>query len=197
MRAEVALHGPRTAAVMLHPPPGRWPARERADRLALALGGAALGARYARPSRWEPYRDQLAALATGVAAAGDGPVPGGLVRLDALGPVGPLEVVPWQGPGRLAVDLVVVDAAGGPSPRLPERPADPGPALEVAVLALLLATAVDVDEDRLALAFGIEGMLGWYRDSDRLAAPRDALAYALGHAGARLREVGRALPPGA
>jgi hypothetical protein len=196
VRAEMALHGPRRAAAQLHPRPGRWPEHERADRLAIGLGTLALAARFTTPNRWEPFRATLAPLAEGIASSGSGALPGDLVWLDALGPVGRLAVVPWEGPGRLGVESDLIDSPAGPVPRLRVRPKEAGPGLEIAALALVVALAVDVAEDRLALALGIEGLLAWHRDSDRLAPPRDALMFALSHAGGRLREAGRSLPPG-
>lgn len=196
VRAEIALHGPRRVAALLHPAPGRWPGHEREDRLAIALGTAALAARHATPARWEPYRDLLAPLARGIAAAGRAPLPGDLVRLDGLGPVGPLAVVPWEGEGRLAVETDLIDSPRGSVPRLLVRPREAGPGVEIASLGLVIAVAVDALDDRLALALGLEGLLAWHRDSDRLAPPRDALAFALAHADERLGEAGRALPPG-
>jgi hypothetical protein len=196
VRAEMALHGPRRVAALLHPAPGRWPDHERGDRLAIGLGTLALAARFTTPNRWEPYRDTLAPLAHGIAAAGDGSLPGDLVWLDALGPVGRLEVVPWEGPGRLGVETDMIDSPRGFVPRLQVRPKEAGPGMEIASLGLLIAIAVDAVEDRMALALGIEGLLAWHRDSDRLAAPRDALMFALAHADERLREVGGSLPSG-
>ncbi len=196
VRAQIALHGPRRAAVLLHPAPERWPDHEREDRLAMAVGGLAVAARHTTPTRWEPFLSLLPPLARGIAAAQDGIVPGGIVILDPLGPVGALDVVAWEGPGRLGVEMELVGSAVGPVPRLTVRPREAGPGMEIAALALAIAVAVDSDEDRLALGLAIEGLVAWHRESDRLNPPRDALAFALGHAGARLQEVGRVLPVG-
>lgn len=197
VRAEVALYGPRRAAALLHPADGRWPAHEDADRLALGVGMAALAAHRASEARWEAYRDALARAATGIAAAGREPLPGDLVALERLGVAGPLAVVPWEGPGAARVEAELLATRGGLVPRLAGAPATAGPAKEIAALALLVALAVDADtEGRLALALGVEGVVAWFRQSDRLAASRNALAFALAHAEERLSETGRSLPPG-
>lgn len=196
VRAEVALHGPRRAAVLLHPADGRWPGAERADRLAVGLGTAALASRAAPPPRWEAYRAALVTLAARVARSAPGPLRGDLVDLTALGQSGLLQVVPWEGEGRLRVETEVVTSSSGLVPRIVDRPDEAGPALEIASLALLIALAADADEDRLALALGIEGLMAWHRESDRQAPPRAALTFALAHAEDRLREAGRTLPPG-
>ncbi|MBY0396861.1 MAG: hypothetical protein K2X91_10400, partial [Thermoleophilia bacterium] len=70
-------------------------------------------------------------------------------------------------------------------------------AVAPAALALLVALGADAGaDDRLRLALGVEGLVAWYRDSARSTPPRHALAFALDHAGRRLAEAGRALPPG-
>jgi hypothetical protein len=196
VRAEVALHGPRRAAVLLHPADGRWPESERADRLAVGLGTAALASRAAPPPRWEAYRAALVTLAARVARSPAGPLRGDLVDLTALGQSGLLQVVPWEGEGRLGVETEIVTSSSGLVPRIVDRPDEAGPALEIASLALLIALAADADEDRLALALGVEGLMAWHRESDRQAPPRAALTFALAHAEDRLREAGRTLPPG-
>jgi hypothetical protein len=196
VRAEVALHGPRRAAVLLHPADGRWPESERADRLAVGLGAAALASRAAPPPRWEAYRAALVTLAARVARSPAGPLRGDLVDLTALGQSGLLQVVPWEGEGRLGVETEIVTSSSGLVPRIVDRPDEAGPALEIASLALLIALAADADEDRLALALGVEGLMAWHRESDRQAPPRAALTFALAHAEDRLREAGRTLPPG-
>jgi hypothetical protein len=196
-RAEVAFYGPRRAAVLLHPAEGRWPAHENADRLALGVGTAALGAQNAPEARWAAYRDALARTAAGIAAAGSDPLPGDLVPLDALGVRGPLAVVPWEGPGTARVVSEVIGTRGGLVPRIADAPGTGGPAREIAALALLTALAADaLADERLALALGVEGVVTWFRDSDRRAAVRNALAFALAHAQGRLAETGRSLPPG-
>ncbi len=197
VRAEVALYGPRRAAAMLHPSRGRWPEHEGADRLAIGVGMAALGAHQSPEARWTAYREALVRAATGMVGAGDDPLPGDLVPLEGLGVAGTLAVVAWEGPGLARVEAELLAPRGGLVPRLAEAPRTSGPAREIAALALLVALAVDGDADaRLALGLGVEGVVAWFRESDRRAPPRNALAFALAHARDRLRETGRSLPPG-
>lgn len=197
VRAEVALYGPRRAAAALHPAAGRWPAHEAADRLALGVGAAALPAQTASDDRWRAYAKVLRGAATGIVHAGDGDLESDLVPLEGLGTPGDLAVVPWEGEGRAMVTFELLSSRGGPVPRVAGEPDGSGPTREVAALALLVALAVDGGaQERLALAFGIEGVLAWFRESDRRAPPRNALGFALSHADARLRETGRTLPPG-
>jgi hypothetical protein len=189
--AEVALHGPSRAAVRLHPAPGRWPAHEAADRLNLGVGLVALAAGSSPEARWPAFRDALAVLAARLAGAPAGPLPDDLVDLRPLGGPGGLDVVPWEGPGRARVEVQLLGSAAGPVPRFADRPKQSGPFAEVAAMALLIALSVDREEDRLPLALGTEGVLAWFRESDRRAAPRNALAFALAHADGRLRQAGR------
>jgi hypothetical protein len=197
VRAEVAFYGPRRAAALLRPADARWPAHEDADRLALGVGMAALGAHNAPDVRWTAYREALTRVATGIAAAGADPLPGDLVPLERMGVSGVLAVVPWEGPGAARVVGELLGTRGGLVPRIAEAPGTGGPAREIAALALLVALAADADADvRLALALGTEGVVAWFRDSDRRGASRNALAFALAHAKGRLGEAGRALPPG-
>lgn len=195
--AEVAIQGPARAAVMLHPAPGRWPAHEPADRLALGVGLIALAAAAGSDARWLAFRGVLADAASRLAAAPPGPLPGDLADVRPLGGPGPLAVVPWEGPGRARVEVRLLASRAGPVPVLADRPAAAGPFAEVAALALLIALAADREEHRLPLALGAEGVIAWFRESDRRAAPRNALAFALAHADGRLRQAGRpGLPVG-
>ena len=197
VRGEVALYGPRRAAAMLHPGEGRWPGHEAADRLALGVGAAALGAFNSSERRWEAYRDALARASTEIVAAGDGLLPGDLVPLERLGVPGVLTVVPWEGPGAARLIVELLESRGGLVPRVAEAPATSGPAREIAALTLLVALTADAGADaRLALALGVEGVVAWFRESDRRAPPRNALAFALDHAKGRLEGAGRSLPPG-
>lgn len=197
VRAEVALYRPRRAAALLHPAGGRWPDHEAADRLAIGIGMAALAAHQLPQPRWEAYRDLLGAVATRVAAAGAESLPGDLVPLERLGLSGALAVVAWEGDGAGRVEAALLGTRGGLVPKLIDSPREPGPLKEIAALALLVALAADADESgRLALALSVEGLLAWFRESDRMSAPRNVLIFALAHAGGRLREVGRALPAG-
>jgi hypothetical protein len=197
VRAEIALYGPRRAAALLHPAEGRWPAHEAADRLALGVGAVALGAQNAPDERWLGYRAALTHASTGIAAAGSGPLPGDLATLEPFGVPGALAVVPWEGPGAARLVVEILPARGGLVPKATDAEGMSGPARGVAALALVLALAADADaEARLDLALGIEGVVAWFRESDRRAAPRNALAFALAHAADRLAESGRSLPPG-
>ena len=181
--------------MLLHPAPGRWPDHETADRFALGLGLVALAAFGTAEPRWEAFRGTLAQFATRIAAEA-GALPGDLVALDRLGVPGPLAVVAWEGPGRARVDAHLLSTRGGLVPRLADHPDEAGPLKEIAALALLVALAADADPDRLTLALGIEGILAWFRESDRLSAPRNVLGFALAHARSRLAESGRSLPGG-
>ncbi len=195
-RAEIALHGPRRAAVLLHSAPGRWPEHETADRTALGLGLVTLAAHGSAEPRWEAFRAILVQLATRIAASPAGPLRGDLVPLERLGLPGELAVVAWEGPGRARVEAHLLSTRGGLVPRLADHPQEAGPLKEIAALALVVALAADADPDRLALALGIEGILAWYRESDRLSPPRKVLVFAMAHARARLAESGRTIPIG-
>ena len=155
----------------------------------------ALAAHGSPDSRWEAFRGCLADLARRVAAA-EGPLPGDLAPLERLGVPGALAVLPWEGPGLARLEAHLLATRGGLVPLLAHQPDEAGPHKEIASLALLIALAADAVPDRLALAFGIEGVLGWYRDADRLSAPRNALGYAVAHARERLAGAGRPLPAG-
>ena len=195
VRAEVALYGPRRAAALLHPGDGRWPEHEARDRLMVGVGLAALAAFRMTELRWMPYRDALATLATRLARTEPGPLPGDLAPLDGLGQSGLLSLVPWEGPGRENVEAEIVPTHAGPVPRMSKEPESAGPVKEIAAVALLVALAADAGpDDRLALALGIEGLLSWFRESDRGFPSRNALAFALAHMDGRLRESGRAQP---
>lgn len=193
---EIALHGPRRAAVLLHPAPGRWPEHESADRLGLGLGLVALAASGTAEPRWEAFRAILAQLASRIAGTEREILPGDLVPLQRFGVPGALAVVAWEGPGRGRVEAHLLETRGGLVPRLVDHPEEAGPLKEIAALALLVALAADADPDRLTLALGIEGILAWYRETDRLSPPRNVLNFALAHAAGRLAESGRSLPAG-
>jgi hypothetical protein len=192
VRAEVALYGPRRAAALLHAAEGRWPEHEERDRLTVGVGMAALAAYRMLDPRWVPYREALATLATRLARADAGPLPGDMAPLDGLGQSGLLILVPWEGAGRENVEVEIVSTHAGLVPRMTKEPESAGPVKEIAAIALLVALAADaLPDERLALALGIEGLLSWFRESDRLFPTRNALAFALAHADGRLRESGR------
>lgn len=191
-RAEIALYASTRAAVLLRPAEGRWPDHEAADRLALGVGAVALAAHRLPEPRWHAYRDTLAGLATAVAGAASEPLPGDLAPLGRLGVGGFLAVVPWEGPGPGRVEVALLEASDGLVPRLADARGGPGPVREVAALALVVALAAGADaEARLDLALGVEGVLAWFRLTERLSPSRDAMRFALGHAADRRREAGR------
>jgi hypothetical protein len=193
-RALVTLYGPAKAAVLLEPGAGRWPEHERADRLRLGVGMAALATNRMAERWWEHFRAGLVAFATGVARA-EGDLPADLVSLEGISTHGPLVVVPWDGPGRSELTAELRAAPVGPVAALGGDVVKSGPGLPTGALALLVALAVDADADgRLALALSIEGLVGWYGESHRLVAPRNAVTFALAHAVARLDDVGRDVP---
>jgi hypothetical protein len=193
-RAQVALYAPDRAAVLLEPVGPRWPEHERADRLRLGAGLAAI-ANQRLDGRWsDAYRDTLVAVAE-AASATTTPIPGDLVPLAPFGVRGVLQVEPWTGSGRTQVVAELAPSAVGPVPVLRKGPPRGGPVTAICALALLVALAVDADDEgRLALALTVEGLVGWYTESHRLTAPRNAVAYAIAHASARLEEAGRSLP---
>jgi hypothetical protein len=181
--------------VVLEPADGRWPEHERGDRLRLAVGLAALAANRIARRWWDPFREALA-TAGGTVAATEGALPAGIIDLSPLGGRGPLAVVPWEGPGRHEVVAELTRAPVGPVPVLRRGGDRVAPTAAIGALALVLAVAVDADaEGRLALGLALEGVVGWYRESHRLTAPRNAVGYAIAHAAARLEEAGRPVPP--
>ena len=196
VRARVALHPPARAAVLLDAAEGRWPEHERADRYGIGIGFAAIASNTTNERRWPALRDSLERVAAGVVAAGDGHLPGDLIPLDAFElPGGNLRIDEWDGPGRTEIEVELVKAPGGLVPRLSSDPKTGIPAIELGALATLVALAADMSgEERLDLAFGIEGLLAWLRDAHRGSPPRHGLAFANAHADERLREIGRTLP---
>jgi len=193
----VAFYGPSRAAVLLEPAAGRWPDHEPSDRLAIAVGVLAHLAQRSDGAGWAAASGLLEQVARALAAAEDGPLPGDLVPLEPLGLRGVLAVVDWAGPGRPTVRAELTAAAVAPAVVLRDPPPRGGPTLPAAALALLVALAASSGAaDRLALAFAVEGVLGWYRHSHRLTAIRQASSFALVHVAQRLTEAGRPLPPG-
>ena len=176
----------------LAPEPGRWPEHASADRLTLGTGMAAVAAARVPGSYWDSSRDALRRLAEGLTTADPGPLPGDLLPLGGFGRGNAvLSIVPWNGVGMTRISTDVVISRAGPVPRLRSRDGGAGPALALAALALLLALAADDDRDgRVALGLGVEGLLSWYRESNRAGSPRLPLAFALEHVRARLREGG-------
>lgn len=196
LRAEIAFYGPLRTAVRLHPAPGRWPANEADDRLTISAGLAAIAGHKSPDTRWSAFRTALVELAKGINHASAGPLPGDLLSLDELGAAGDLVVVEWQGEGRALVEADLVKARAAIVPTLRRSPDEAGPFREVAALALILSQAEDADaHERLRLALAVEGIIFWFRDSDRRAPPHNALAFALNHVEVRLRERSEGIHP--
>lgn len=189
LSAEIVFYGPVRTAVRVTPGHGRGPEHEADDRLALVIGLASLAANKAPDNRWPALRTSMVALAKGINQAAPGPLPGDLVPLDELGAQGDLVVVEWQGEGRARVEAQLIKARAAQVPHLAKTPDEAGPFREIATLALAMAMAEDAPaHERTRLALGLEGVVFWFRDSDRRAPPRNALAFALNHVEVRLKE---------
>ena len=189
LSGEILFYGPLRTAVRTHPAAGRGPKEQADDRLALVISLAALAANKAPDNRWPPLREAMVDLAKGINQAPPGPLPEDLVPLDQLGARGDLLVVDWQGEGRARVEVQVVKARAAIVPHLAATPDEAGPFREIAALALALAMAEEADaHERTRIALGLEGVVFWFRDSDRRAPPRNALAFALNHVEVRLEE---------
>ena len=110
------------------PPTAAGRSRERADRLAVGLGTAAPRVARGAPAAVggvprgprHPRRPRRALPAPG-------PLRGDLVDLTALGQSGLLQVVPWEGEGRLGVETEIVTSSSGLVPRIVDRPDEAGP----------------------------------------------------------------------
>lgn len=106
-------------------------------------------------------------------------------------------MVGWEGEGRVEIGVSLSVTRAGLVPYLEAPSSPPGPSREIAGVALAIALAADAAADpdgRLAIALGIEGVLAWFRESDRRTHPRHAVTFALAHAQDRLREAGRPVP---
>lgn len=189
LSAEIIFYGPLRTAVRVTPGPGRGPEHEADDRLGIVVGLAALAANKAPENRWPALRTSMVDLAKGINQAPPGPLPEDLVSLDEFGAQGDLLVVDWQGEGRASVEVQLTKARAAIVPYLARTPDEAGPFREISVLALALAMAEDAPaHERTRLALGLEGVVFWFRDSDRRAPPRNALAFALNHVEVRLKE---------
>jgi hypothetical protein len=196
VRAEIAFYGPARTAVRVTPAPGRWPDAEADDRLTLATGLAAVAGHKSPDTRWPAFRTAMVELAKGINQAPSGPLPGDILSLDELGATSDLVIVEWQGEGRALVEAELVRARAAVLPRLGAHPDEAGPFREIAALALILAEAEDADShQRLRLALAVEGLIFWFRDSDRRAPPHNALAFALNHVDVRLHERSEGIHP--
>lgn len=197
--ATVGVHSPGRAAVAITAAEGRWPTRQVADRIALAIGAAGMAAGPMQPDRWSAFQSTLVDAAGGIVRAGDGDLDADLVRLDGFAGAGILRIGGDPAGAEVTVGFELVSAMGNQAVvRLDRTSRNASPsAAAVACLAQVLALAEPSDaDDRLALALAIEGLVAWYRESDRRAAPRMGLQFALVHAADRLRSAGRTVPPG-
>jgi hypothetical protein len=193
---EVALHPPTGAAVTVLPAPGRDDGQVDRDRLELLVGLAALAVGDTSQARWPALREGLARLAGGIVAAGSEELPTGLVPLEPFGGRGHLALVSAGAHSDWVTRADVISGAAGTVPRLRSRPDHPGPSVELSALAAPLAVArMAGREERLAIGFGLEGLLAWHREADRRSPPYKALAFATAHMDGRLAELGLAWPP--
>ncbi len=103
--------------------------------------------------------------------------------------------MPSAGPGDLRVKLRLTRSPVGPSPSLVDRSAGiQSLALAMEALALVGLEGAP-DDERLAAALAVEGVLAWFHDaSPGHRPPAQAMGYALAYAAARLEGAGRAAP---
>ena len=191
------LYPPNRVAIRVEGKLGRWPEFEDGDRLTMAVGFCALAAAKTAASRLEPLKESFRNVATAIAQTQTGALASDVAPLDVFSAPGMLEVVEWHGPGQVEIEADLVGSAAGRTPRIRTEPKTSGPTREIAALGALIATANHADPDlRLSLAFGVEGMLAWYRQSAASSSAKDVLTFAMAHAGERLDEIGRSLPAG-
>jgi hypothetical protein len=194
---EIALHPPTGAAVTVQAAAGRDDRQVDRERLELLVGLAALAAADTPEARWPALRDGIARLANGVVAAGTEGLSPELVPLEPFGGRGHLALVSAGARSDWVTRADVISGAAGTVPRLRSRPEQPGPSVELSSLAAPLAVARMAGRaERLAIGFGLEGLLAWHREADRRSPPYKALAYATAHMDGRLAELGLAWPPG-
>lgn len=176
-------------AVTFAPAPGRWPERERVDRLVMPAGIAALALARAADAVFDRVHAALRRIATTVASL---PTDDPEERVGAMTGLRlePLIMTPER---RVVVQLL--KSRLGPVPTTGSA-GHPSTLLAIAAgAALAVSTAPSPAEVRLAAALTLEGLLGWYREADPyLQPPQQAVAFALRHADARLAEQGRPSP---
>lgn len=196
---EVALHRAACASARVVGPQEQHPVDPgQAARAALATAALAYHRVFdARRSGLEECLVELAQSSAGLSADHEA------VRMVHLGPLGVsdfLVLEAWESqPARGRVVVEIVAGRGDRLvPRLAEAPDFAGPSVEVAALAAIqhVAGCYGDGDLRLALALGIEGVIAWYRQADRMSPPHDALTFALAHVGDRFAESGRRPPPG-
>lgn len=182
--AEVALTGTRRAAVRLTGDPSAMQART------LAAGAVALAAARLDDNGWATLRPAVIELAEAIAATSSGPLDP-IARIPGRGGAEEVRLVAWEESMRPNVTLEVVHSASGPVPRRSRSSSSAAGALGMAALAVPAAIASHLTgNDRLGLAFTLEGVLAWLADSDRRAPARAGSAYALDHADRRIAELG-------
>lgn len=191
--ATIDLYPPSHACVRLEPAAGRWPEHETSDRL--TLGASMVASALCRVA--EPllpgFRGGVKRIALSLARSGPGE-PGD--EPDEHPDAWP-RLVDWDEPGRPRMTLELARSSIGPVPRLGHRPWSSSE-LSLASFALVECVSQGTDRDeRLSLALTLEGVLGWYRDSDpSFQPPQQAVAFALRYAGIRFVEAGQSIPQG-
>jgi hypothetical protein len=181
--ATVDLYTGGRAAVTFEAPPGRWPEHGAADRLSLVVGAPVLAMSSVDPSGLAWLRERLRGIALMLSAPPD------------AAPEPEVVVVTPAGAGDLRVELRLLHSPAGPKPTLREK--------SVGTQSLALAAeAIAVtgfegapDDERLAAALAVEGVLAWFHDASPGHRPASqALTYALAYAIARFEGVGRTAP---
>lgn len=193
--AEMELQAPERVAVRIGPGSGHSAGElDHADRVRMAVAAVSLA--YTRaPERRIPAFKECLVEAAGAAAVGRA-----AERAVHLGPLGVREFLVLAPADREPRGRVVIEQVQGrrstPLPRLVESPDFAGPSVEIASLALICATAGELDADgQLTLGLGVEGVLAWFQQAHRMSQPGDVAVYALAHAVSRMEQAGRTPPP--
>lgn len=185
MRAAIDASDVLRPRVTFAAAPGRWPEHEKADRLVLCVGLAAVTLERAEAGADEITAGYLRVTAETLArgAAAQSATNELARRLAAARNAG------CPPPVHLELRRSVLGAV----PRLKGPRCGPGTLLQ-ATLAIISATSEGArDDERLAMALMLEGVLAWQRRAG-VRSTQQAVAYAAHHAATRLEEGGRGIP---
>lgn len=185
VRAAIDVRGVLEPCITFTPAAGRWPEHETADRMVLCAGLAALTLEHVEAAGDETVANYIRTAANLLARGA--PARGAMSEL-VRRPAGARNAAAPR-PVRLELRRSVLGAV----PRLKGSRHGPGTLLHAA-LAIVSTTFDDArDDERLAMALVLEGVLAW-QDKAGIRSAQQAVAYATHHAAARLHESGRSIP---